>query len=328
MDVEVGAYDDISSAESDGFVERLVSALPGLEEHRCSIGSRGGFVTRLHRGTYAPHIIEHVALELQVMVGHRVGYGRTRGGDADGQYTVVVEHEHQATGMRAAALALDVVQQAFAGTLAGVTHVVSELRSIASMPDVPPITPRVTCGITGGSGRAELRQVISEIIGSDAGLVVDVSPGFLLQAGLPYAKSRVAVVTDTELTDVPERYRERDRAERLVSVLGDGVERDGLLIAPAAAWDVQDHARRANRPVAVFSGSNDITRKDKKVAVTAAWVSRGEIIVEHRGQVVERLPLAGDLSPHLQAAAAVALNALGALGAAGRFTARHGYTRI
>ena len=64
MDVVVGAYEDISSAQVPGVTASLVAAMPGLVEHRCSIGERGGFITRLRRGTYPPHIIEHVALEL------------------------------------------------------------------------------------------------------------------------------------------------------------------------------------------------------------------------------------------------------------------------
>ena len=71
MDLAVGAYDDISSAHVPGFTDALVGAMPGLVEHRCSIGERGGFIVRLRRGTYAPHIIEHVALELQTMIGPR-----------------------------------------------------------------------------------------------------------------------------------------------------------------------------------------------------------------------------------------------------------------
>lgn len=54
MDLTVGAYEDISSADIPGFSEAVIGAMPGLEEHRCSIGERGGFITRLHRGTYAP----------------------------------------------------------------------------------------------------------------------------------------------------------------------------------------------------------------------------------------------------------------------------------
>src|SRR5919202_1955683 len=128
--------------------------MPGLIEHACSIGERGGFITRLRHGTYAPHIAEHVALELQNVIGHDVGYGRTRGGDAPGEYTLVFEHRHEGVGVRAAALALEVVQRAFAGTLAptpeSVAHAVAELSALAATTDVPPLEQRVLCGVTGG----------------------------------------------------------------------------------------------------------------------------------------------------------------------------------
>ena len=137
MDIAVGAYEDISSSDVPGFTDALMHAMPGLIEHRCSIGERGGFLIRLRDGTYAAHIIEHVALELQTMIGHDVGYGRTRGGDITGEYTLIFEHMHEAVGLRAAALALETVQQAFAGTLADVDHAVAELKALASNPDVP-----------------------------------------------------------------------------------------------------------------------------------------------------------------------------------------------
>ena len=38
MDLAVGAYEDISSADVTGVTDALVAALPGLHEHRCSIG--------------------------------------------------------------------------------------------------------------------------------------------------------------------------------------------------------------------------------------------------------------------------------------------------
>ncbi|HWJ12638.1 MAG TPA: hypothetical protein VNS10_02785, partial [Gemmatimonadaceae bacterium] len=63
MDLAVGDFENISSADAEHFTPRLLNALPGLRDHECSIGSPGGFVLRLKRGTYAPHIIEHVALE-------------------------------------------------------------------------------------------------------------------------------------------------------------------------------------------------------------------------------------------------------------------------
>ena len=127
LDIAVGAYESISSADVPGFTEALVSTMPGLEEHRCSIGERGGFITRLERGTYAAHIIEHVALDLQNTIGHDVGFGRTRGGDVDGEFTIVFEHQHEAVGLRAAALALEIVQRAFSWTLASIDYATAEL---------------------------------------------------------------------------------------------------------------------------------------------------------------------------------------------------------
>ena len=38
--------------------------LPGLHDHQCSRGRDGGFVERLVEGTWAGHVVEHVALEL------------------------------------------------------------------------------------------------------------------------------------------------------------------------------------------------------------------------------------------------------------------------
>src|SRR4029078_7960605 len=80
MDLAVRDFENISSADAGHCTPQLLNVLPGLRDHECSIGSPGGFVLRLKRGTYAPHIIEHVALELQTAIRHRGGFRRTRGG--------------------------------------------------------------------------------------------------------------------------------------------------------------------------------------------------------------------------------------------------------
>ena len=309
LDLVVGAYDQLSSADVPGFADRLVGALPGLVEHRCSIGERGGFVARLHRGTFAPHIVEHVALELQSMVGHDVGFGRSRGGDVEGEYTVVFAHRHEGVGLRAGALALGLVQQAFEGTLAGtpgaVTHVVDELATIAAGPDVPAVTGRVLCAITAGSGRAALRDEVARRACCDHALVVDVSPAYVLQAGLPYAESQVAVVLNADLTDVPARYREPERARRLVGVLADAVPRGGVVVVPAKEWEIQDYARDQGCGVAVFSARDDVTARDRRVARSASWVTDTQVVIEHRGRPAAAEPRRDDLPPEIQAAAAL-----------------------
>lgn len=281
MDLLVGAYDEISSAEVPGFTERLLRALPGLAEHRCSIGERGGFVQRLRTGTYAPHIAEHVGLELQSMSGHRVGYGRTRGGDAEGEYTLVMEHEHEGVGLRAAAMALEVVQQALAGTLDTVDHLVRELLAIGATPHQEWRPPHVLCGITGGARRAAARAALAGMRCCDLALLVEVSPMYLLQQGLPYGRADLAMIVDEEVGDVPPRYREDDRAVRLLSVMFEGVPRDGIAIVPAKAWELQDAARDLDCRVAVFSDGDDVTRRDRKVARAVAFPRDGRIVVEH-----------------------------------------------
>ena len=306
MDVMVGAYDDLSSAHVPGVTAALVATMPGLIEHRCSIGERGGFIARLRRGTYAPHIIEHIALELQGLIGHDVGYGRTRGGDEHGEYTIVFEHTHEAVGVRAAALALDIVQRAFAGALDSIDAAVAELRALAALP-LPELPPaRVLCGITGGSARAETRAELARLgLGDEENLVVDVAPGYILQAGLPYSHSDSAIVLDDEPNDVPARYRDPERAARLVSVVADAVGRRGVVVAPARSWDVQDRARDAGCSVAVFATDDSITARDKKVAAAAAWVAGGRIIVERTDGVIDRGPLRDDAPPAAQVAAAL-----------------------
>jgi len=306
MDIAVGAYEDISSADVPGFTDALMNAMPGLIEHRCSIGERGGFLVRLRDGTYAAHIIEHIALELQTMIGHDVGYGRTRGGDIPGEYTLVFEHMHEAVGLRAAALALDTVQQAFAGTLTNVDHAIAELKTLASKPDVPLLHQHVLCGITGGSDRAATREeIVRRGFGNDE-LIIDVSPVFLLQAGLPYSRSDIAIITDAKLTDVPERYQEEERAQRLMSCVADAVDRGGIVIVPAKEWEIQEKVRDAGCRVAIFATDANVTRRDRKLARAVALIVNDRIMIDWKNERTDLGAVRDDAPLTAQVAGALA----------------------
>ncbi len=320
MDVVVGAYEHGSSADAPGLTDRLVAALPDLAEHQCSIGEPGGFIIRLRRGTYAPHIMEHVALELQTMVGHDVGFGRTRGGDVEGEYTIVFEHRHEQVGLRAAALALETVQRAFDGSLepAHVALAVRELAALARTPDAPPITQRVVAGVTGGSGRAECVAALHESLGVSAGddLLIDVAPSFVLYAGLPYARSRIAVILDTALTDVPARYQERDHARRLVATLIDAVPRGGFIVCPAAEVELQEEAREAGCRVAVFAATErEIGAETLEIASAVGFLRDGRIWLEHCDDGEGARPLRSGEPSMPQVAAALAAYVLRAAAA-------------
>ncbi|HEX8137345.1 MAG TPA: cyanophycin synthetase [Pyrinomonadaceae bacterium] len=100
---------DKESREIPGFNERLLSCLPGLIEHRCSRERRGGFVERLHEGTYFAHITEHVALELSEHAGIPASFGKARWEADPGCYNVVIEYTAEHGSRYLLQLAVDLV---------------------------------------------------------------------------------------------------------------------------------------------------------------------------------------------------------------------------
>jgi cyanophycin synthetase len=88
--VDIGALEDYPSNKLPGFGDRLKAWIPGLVEHRCSYGERGGFLRRVDEGTWPCHIMEHVTLELQNMAGMPGGFGKARETSIRGVYKVIV----------------------------------------------------------------------------------------------------------------------------------------------------------------------------------------------------------------------------------------------
>ena len=106
MRLDIGKYENSPSNKLDGFYDRLKAAMPGLQIHGCSYGEEGGFFKRLEEGTWAGHIIEHIALEYQTMAGMDTGYGRTRETGETGIYNVVFSYHEEDVGRFAARAAV------------------------------------------------------------------------------------------------------------------------------------------------------------------------------------------------------------------------------
>ncbi len=103
---------ELENSPSDllpGFSEMLLAALPGLREHQCSRGHEGGFVERLEEGTWAGHIVEHVALELQRTAGHEITRGKTRSTRKKGIYNVIYGYLDETVATLAGTLAVRLV---------------------------------------------------------------------------------------------------------------------------------------------------------------------------------------------------------------------------
>ena len=90
MRLDIGALETRPSDQVPGLTAKLQALMPGIYEHRCSVGEPGGFLQRVEAGTYAGHVVEHVAIELQNMIGFSVGYGKTVDTYEKGVYSVVL----------------------------------------------------------------------------------------------------------------------------------------------------------------------------------------------------------------------------------------------
>ena len=108
--IDLGPLEEKPSNAIPNFAARIEELLPTLVEHRCSEGVRGGFFARLEDGTWLGHVMEHIALELQSLIGVDVGFGKTRGAGSPGVYNVVYECEEREPGIMAGEIALDLIE--------------------------------------------------------------------------------------------------------------------------------------------------------------------------------------------------------------------------
>jgi cyanophycin synthetase len=107
--VDLGSLEEWPSNTIPGFNEGLLRLLPGVGEHSCSRGHAGGFRERLEEGTWAGHVAEHIAIELQRESGAQVYRGKTRSTGTPGQYNVTYGYWEEQVGLVAGRLAVRLV---------------------------------------------------------------------------------------------------------------------------------------------------------------------------------------------------------------------------
>ena len=128
MVLDIKDFESKPSNKIMGFTDRLVALIPSIREHKCSIGKPGGFVQRLQRGTWAGHIIEHIAIELQCLAGMEVAYGKTLDTTKNGIYIVVFRYLVESAGLKAAKEAISLFEAVAQGLRFDVGQVISDLK--------------------------------------------------------------------------------------------------------------------------------------------------------------------------------------------------------
>ncbi len=130
MQLDIDKLEEKPSDTIPGFKARVEKILPSLVEHQCSLGHRGGFFERLDRGTWAGHIVEHVALELQCLAKMEVGFGKTYDTDDTGIYIVVYRYRDEEAGIEAGKYAVEIVNNLFKNQETEIPPIIDRLKEI------------------------------------------------------------------------------------------------------------------------------------------------------------------------------------------------------
>lgn len=268
--VDIGALEDHPSNTLPGFYDRLTAWLPGLIEHRCSVGRRGGFLMRLRDGTWPGHIMEHVALELQTQAGMKLGFGKARMTPEHGVYKVVIRTDDETVGRQALQAARDLVMAAIndrpfdvAGTIA----------ALADLVDRRCLGPSTDCIVQA----ARARGIPS----------IRLNDGNLVQLGHGAAQRRIWTA-ETDGTSAIAEGISRDKAltKKLLAAAGVPVPEGQVVQNAEEAWEA---AQDIGLPVTVkpVDGNHargvslNLTSRDEVVAAFAAADAEGsEVMVE------------------------------------------------
>ncbi len=219
--VDIGELEDFPSNTLPGFYERLSAWLPGLVEHHCSYGERGGFLRRLREGTWPGHILEHVTLELQNLVGLPAGFGKARETSRRGIYKVVVRSWHPRVAIPALHAARDLVMAAIDDRGFDVGATVAELKELA---DSACLGPSTGCIVDA----ADDRDIPA----------IRLNDGNLVQLGYG-ARQRRIWTAETELTSAIAEgvSRDKDLTKQLLGSVGIPIPEGRIVTDAEDAWN-------------------------------------------------------------------------------------------
>jgi cyanophycin synthetase len=219
--VDIGDLESHPSNTIPGFYERLTALLPGLIEHECSPGVRGGFLQRLQEGTWAAHILEHVCLEMQNLAGMRTGFGKARSTSTPGIYKIAFRTRHEDVGRAALIAGRDLLLSAIQDTAFDMAKTVEDLTEMVDDLCLGPSTAHIVDAATA-------RRIPH----------IRLTSGNLVQLGYGKAQRRIwTAETDQTSAIAEEIASDKDLTKALLKSCGVPVPEGELVRSAEAAWD-------------------------------------------------------------------------------------------
>ena len=268
--IDIGDLEDCPSNTLPGFNERLTAWLPGLIEHRCSVGERGGFLKRLEEGTWPGHVLEHVALELQTRAGMQTGFGKAREAGPRGVYKVVIRTRHEAVSRAALHAGRDLILAAIDDRPFDVPGAIAQLAQMVDSLCMGPSTASIVDAA------------------ADRGIPhIRLNDGNLVQLGYGHRQRRIWTAETDRTSAIAEGIsKDKDLTKQLLTMCGVPVPEGQIVDSPAAAWEA---AQDVGVPVCVKPTDGNHARgvslelslqEDIEAAYEIALAEGSEVIVE------------------------------------------------
>lgn len=268
--IDLGEMEDHPSNKIDGFNDRVNGWLPGLVEHHCGVGHRGGFLTRLVGGTWMGHIMEHVSIELQLLAGARAEFGKAREISKRGIYKVVFRTEHEELGRESFLAARALVMAAANNQAFDIDGTVDRLKKIA---DLRCLGPSTACIVDAAVERKTPFIRLTE--------------GNLVQLGYGSKQRRIWTAETDRTSAIAESISsDKDLTKRLLTQCGIPVPEGQIVKTADEAWEA---AQDIGLPVVVkpldgnrgWGVSLDVnTEEGVRTAWTAAEKEGSEVLIE------------------------------------------------
>ena len=268
--VDIGELEDFPSNLLPGLYERLTNWLPGLIEHRCGVGERGGFLERLREGTWAGHILEHVIIELLNLSGLQTGFGKTRQTNERGLYKMAVRARNEEVCRTAFEHGRKLLMAAINDEVFELPAALHELRE---MVDDHHLGPSTACIVEA----ATERRIPS----------IRLTSGNLVQLGYGKTLRRIwTAETDRTSANADGIASDKDLTKRLLAGCGVPIPEGQVVNSPEEAWEA---AQDIGLPVVVKpSDANHgrgvslelSTQEDIEAAFKVAEAEGSEVMVE------------------------------------------------
>ena len=223
--LDLGELEDYPSNKIEGFVSRLTSWLPGLVEHHCGVGHRGGFIERLQEGTWCGHVLEHTIIELLNMAGMPAEFGQTRSVSQHGVYRMVFRCPEESVAHVALQQGHALIMAAINNLPFGVQAAVDAIKAEIENRYLGPSTASIV------NAAAERRIPC-----------IRLNDGNLVQLGYGAAQRRIWT-TETDKTSAIGFgiSEDKDLTKQLIKACGVPVPEWELVYSADAAWEEADY---------------------------------------------------------------------------------------